>query len=208
MCANPDKCQSIILSRDGQQSFSISVQDNTILSDTAIKVLCVTLDNKLKFDKHVSSLSTKASSQINALKRMFNYFNENCCIFIFKSFPWSNFSYCSVPWMFCVKTKLNTMEKLQEGSLRSVFRDTTSPYDSLLKRRNYLSLSVYRKRCSSTKVYKYLNGLNPGYLNNLFRQSSTKYDREINVVLRSPNLTLSHTGSVPFDIMFQTVCFA
>ena len=69
MCANPDKFQSIILSRDGQQSLSISVQDNTILSDTTIKVLGVTLDNRLTFDKHVSTLCMKASRQINALKK-------------------------------------------------------------------------------------------------------------------------------------------
>ena len=50
MYANPDKFQSIILGRDGQQSLSISVQDNTILSDTTIKVLGVTLDNRLKFE--------------------------------------------------------------------------------------------------------------------------------------------------------------
>ena len=64
MCANPDKFQSTILNRDGQQSLSISVQDNTILSDTTINVLGVTLDNILKFDKHVSSLSIKTSRQM------------------------------------------------------------------------------------------------------------------------------------------------
>ena len=94
MCANPDKFQSIILSRDGQQSLSISVQDNTILSDTTIKVLGVTLDNRLKFDKHISTLCMKASRQINALKRISNYLDENCRILIFKSFISSNFNYC------------------------------------------------------------------------------------------------------------------
>ena len=96
MCANPDKFQSIILSRDGQQSLSISVQDNTILSDTTIKVLGVTLDNKLKYDKHVSTLCMKASRQIDALKRNSKYLDEDCRILIFKSFISSNFDYCPV----------------------------------------------------------------------------------------------------------------
>ena len=68
MCANPNKFQSIILSRDGQQLFSISGRDNTILSDTTVKVLGVTLDNRLNFDKYISSLCIKASRQIIALK--------------------------------------------------------------------------------------------------------------------------------------------
>ena len=133
MCANPDKFQSIILSRDGQQSLSISVQDNMILSDITIKLLGVTLDNRLKFDKHVSSLYIKASRQINVLKRISNYLDENCRILIFKSFISSNFSYCPASWMFCGKTNLTKLEKLEDGALRFASRDTTSPYDSFLE---------------------------------------------------------------------------
>ena len=39
MCVNTDKFQSIILNLDGKHTLSISVQDNTILSDTSITVL-------------------------------------------------------------------------------------------------------------------------------------------------------------------------
>ena len=53
MCANPHKFQSIILNWDGLQSLAISVQDYTIRSNPSIKVLGVTLDDKLKFDKHI-----------------------------------------------------------------------------------------------------------------------------------------------------------
>ena len=176
MCANPDKFQSIILSRDGQQSLSISVQDNTILSDTTIKVLGVTLDNRLKFDKHVSTLCMKASRQINALKRISKYLDENCRILIFKSFISSSFDYCPVSWMFCGKTNLNKLEKLQERVLRFVFRDTTSSYESLLERGNFLPFSAYRIRCLGIKTYKCFHGPNPDYLNNLFKQSSIKYN--------------------------------
>ena len=76
MCANPDKFQSIILDRDGKQSLSISVQDDTIFSDPSIKVLGIVLDNKLKFDEHVSQMCPKASRQINALKRISKYLDE------------------------------------------------------------------------------------------------------------------------------------
>ena len=117
---------------------------NTVLSDTTIKVLAVTLDNRLKFDKHVSSLCMKASRQINALKRISNYLDENCRILIFKSFISSNFSYCPVSWMFCGKTNLDKLEKLQKGHCGSFFEiQALSLYDSLLKRGNCLPLYVY-----------------------------------------------------------------
>ena len=142
MCANPDKFQSIILDRDGKQSLSISVQDNTIFSDPSIKILGIVLDNKLKFDEHVSQMWLKASRQINALKRISKYLDEKCRILVYKSFISSNFNYCPVSWMFCGKTNLNKLEKLQERALRFLFHDATSPYETLLERGNFLSLSV------------------------------------------------------------------
>ena len=60
VCANPDKFQSIILGRGSKKSLSLSVQDNTIRSDPSIKLLGVTLDDKLKFDEYVSEMCRKA----------------------------------------------------------------------------------------------------------------------------------------------------
>ena len=74
------------------------------------------------------------------------------------------------------KTNLNKLEKLQERALWFVFRDTTSSYESLLERGNFLPFFVYWIRCLSIETYKCCHGLNPDYLNNLFKQSSTKYN--------------------------------
>ena len=70
MCANPDTLQSIILNRDGMQSLAIFVQDYTIVSNSSNKVLGVTLDEKSKFDKHISKVCTNASRLINVFKRI------------------------------------------------------------------------------------------------------------------------------------------
>ena len=143
---------------------------------SSIKVLGVTLDDKLKFDKHISEMCTKASRQINALKGVSKYLDENCRIMIYKTFISSTFNYCPVSWMFCGKTNLNKLEKLQERALRFVFRDTTSSYENLLTRGYFLPLSQYRIRCLGIEVYKCFNGLNPDYLNNLFKQPCLKYE--------------------------------
>ena len=70
MNANADKFQCIALDRNGKIPLSISVQGRDIPSSDKIKVLGVTLDSKLRFDPHVSSICAKASIQINALKRL------------------------------------------------------------------------------------------------------------------------------------------
>ena len=57
MIANTDKFHSIIL---------------TIQSEQYVKLLGVTIDNKLNFEKHVSDLCRTASAQLNALFRFSN----------------------------------------------------------------------------------------------------------------------------------------
>ena len=69
----------MILNRDGKHySLSISLQDNTVLSDTSIKLLGVVLDERLEFDGQVSVMYLKASRQIDALKRVSKCLDEKC----------------------------------------------------------------------------------------------------------------------------------
>ena len=161
MCVNTDKFQSIILNRDGKHTLSISVQDNTVLSDTSITVLGVVLDDKLKFDEHVSVLCLKASRQINALNRVSKYLDEMCRIMVYKSF-------------------------IQERALRFVFCDAAASYEDLLERGNFLPLSVYRIRCLGIEVFKCFHGLNLAYLNDIFIQPSLKYNLRDSCRLEQP----------------------
>ena len=127
MDANPDKFQCISLDRFGRPPISVSVEGNTIPSSDGIEVLGVTLDKILQYNTHISNLCSKASTQINAMKRIGKYLNTDCRIAIYKSFISSNFSYCPVSWMFCGKRNSDKLEKLQERALRFVFSDYASP---------------------------------------------------------------------------------
>ena len=100
--------------------------------------------------------------------------------------------------MFCGKTNLDKSEKLQERALRFVFRDTTSSYESLLERGNFLPFSAYRIRCLGIETYKCFHGLNPGYLNNLFKQSSTKYNLRDSCRLEQPKFNTFSYGQRSF----------
>ena len=91
MDANPDEFHGISLDRFGRPPISISVEGYTIPSSDSIKVLGVTLDSNLQYDTHISNLCSKASVQINAMKRIGKYLNTDCRIAMYKSFISSNF---------------------------------------------------------------------------------------------------------------------
>ena len=59
-----------------------------------VKLLGITLDNNLKFDKHVSDIYSKANRKLNVLTRVVKSlpFKKRC--FLFKPFIESQFKYC------------------------------------------------------------------------------------------------------------------
>ena len=99
---------------------------------------------------------------------------------------------------FVVRQTSISWKSYKRGRCDSFFRDTTSPYDSLLKRGNFLPSSVHRIRCLGIEVYKCFRGLNPDYLNNLFKQSSTKYDMRDSCRLQQPKFNTFSYGQRSF----------
>ena len=84
--ANPDKFQSIISSQHRIDEFGISLNGHVITRGNTLKMLGVTLDDKLNFNEHVCNMCQRASCQINALKCSSNFLNEQCRMHVCKSF--------------------------------------------------------------------------------------------------------------------------
>ena len=141
MVANPEKFQSIILSRNGGVCTPISVKNNDLCPTNEIKVFGVTLDDRLNFKSHVDGICNRASRQINSFKRFSKYLKIDRRLSVYKNFIQSNFSYCPVAWLFCGRKNSNKLEKLQERALRIVFDAFSSSYEFLCERANTLPLS-------------------------------------------------------------------
>ena len=198
MDANPDKFQFIAMDRSGPIDLSISIDGNIIRSSDSMKVLGVTLDSKLNFDEHVSNICSKASAQINVLKRLSRYLNQNNRTKIYQSFITAKFTYCPAAWIFCGKQNSNKLERLQERALRFVFKDSKSSYDELLRRGNFLSLAALRLKFLAIEVYKSVNGLNPQYLNELFCLKDTNYNFRDSLKLKQDRFDTMKSGYKSF----------
>ena len=141
---------------------------------------------------------SKASVQINAMKRIAKYLNTDCRIAMYKSLISSNFSYCPVSWIFCGKGNSDKLEKLQERALRFIFSDYTSPYREMLKHGQFLSLSALRIRYLAIEMYKCVHGLNPPHLNELFKSKDTRYHLRDSNRLQQPEFQTGRYGFKSF----------
>ena len=117
---------------------------------------------------------------------------------MYKSFMSSNFSYCPVSWIFCGKPNSDKLEKLQERALLFVFSDYMSPYRELLKHGHFLSLSALRIRYLAVEMYKCVHGLNPPYLNELFKSKDTRYHFRDSNCLQQPEFQTVRYGFKSF----------
>ena len=72
MIVNRDKFQAIVVKGNNKikDSYSLNINQELINSENSVKLFGVEIDNKLSFEKHISTLVKKASNQLNAISRI------------------------------------------------------------------------------------------------------------------------------------------
>ena len=53
-----------------KDSYPLNINLEVINSENCVKLLGVEIDNKLSFEKHISTLGKKASNQLNTISRI------------------------------------------------------------------------------------------------------------------------------------------
>lgn len=176
MEANPSKFQAMVSSNTDLEITVDNARNSIIKSEPHVKLLGVFLDEKLSFDKHISHLVTKASRQLNCLKRIAYHFDVKLKLLLYKSFIISTFNYCPAVWHNCGATNTKKLEKVQMRALKFVYNDYSASYEDLLNRAKLTTLALSRIKVIALEVFKVINGLSPAYLTGTFRQSTSKYN--------------------------------
>ena len=74
MKSSTDKCHLIIVNN---QDNNIKIGNDIITSKTSVKLLGVTIDNKLNFNEHVDNICKKANNKLHALARIAKYLSPD-----------------------------------------------------------------------------------------------------------------------------------
>ncbi len=185
MQGNPSKFQCMFLkpltNKEEMPKF-IKVNGTNIPCEKEVKLLSITMDEKLKFDKDVNILCKKADRQINVMYSFKGVFDLKERQIIYNTCILSNFNYCPIIWHFCGTTCTKKIEATQERALLFIFNDKTSTYSSLLEKCNYTTLHIRRINAIASEVFKSLNNLNPNFINKMFQMKDITNDlRDSNI---------------------------
>ena len=112
MKANPSKFQFIVLKNcTTDADIELAISNEVMKPVSGVKLLGFTIDDKMYFDEHISSLCIKAARQTNALCGFVKHMPNDSRLNVYNAFIASIFNYCSIVWYYCSRRKHH-----QEGS--------------------------------------------------------------------------------------------
>ena len=132
MIQNPDKHQALVLGNINHETKLICANKSIPIANE-MKLLALTLDNKLKFDSHVATISRKVGGQVNALNRLKNILPCRTKETLYRAFILLHFTYCSQIWHHYGPRNTRKIERVNERALRYVYQDRETSYEKLLE---------------------------------------------------------------------------
>ena len=80
---------------------AVCVNNEEIKTVYDLELLGVTIDSKLNFSNHISSICQKASQRIGVLMRLRNLIPTKAKLVLFESVVLPYLTYCHLVWHFC-----------------------------------------------------------------------------------------------------------
>ena len=96
------------------------IENKRVRSISEVKVLCITIDDKLSFTTHIENLCSTESNRFRALARIRKFLSFEQAKRPTKAYIISTFTYCPLIWMFCSKTANTFINKIHKRSLRVI----------------------------------------------------------------------------------------
>ena len=155
---------------------SIQIEGEIISNSTEEKLLGITFDSTLSFDKHVSKLCKQANKKIHALARVSKYMSQSKRKLIMNAFIKSQFGYCPLVWMFHSRGLNNRINKIHERALRLVYNDSQSTFADLLTKDNSVSIHDRNLQILATEIYKLKLNESPRIIESIFKEKNIGYE--------------------------------
>ena len=157
----------------------INVKESPISNEKTVKLLGVTVDNKLSFESHLNFVCKKVSQKLHALARVSKFISKKKLKVVMKAFIMSQFSYCPLASMCHSRTSNIKINKLHERTLRFVYDDRQSTIEYLLNIDKSVTIHHKNLQVLATELYKVHHGLAPELMNDIFKKINvTQYFRK------------------------------
>jgi hypothetical protein len=105
-----------------------TVEKHNVEISNEIKILGVTVDDKLNVGVHISNVCKNSSKRVGVLMRLRNMIPMYAKLQIHKSAIMPHLTYCHLIWHFCRASDCRKLKRIQERALRAVYCDDIRLY--------------------------------------------------------------------------------
>jgi len=190
LVVNYKKSHFMIIGSKNSCNFKVSINNNSIIKTSEIKILGVIFDDLLKFDSHINARALKASKFLRIFSKLRYFMPLFSLNLIFKAIvlPQMTTNGCEV-WGYTYQTYLKKLEVLQNRMATvltfSISCDSSVPIFAKLKWFKLVDVITI----NSTKfIFKAINGMQCEVTNGLFSflpKRRTRSDNELYLELKT-----------------------
>ena len=126
-----------------------------------MKLLGITIDEKLTFTKHIANICSLANNRLRALTRIRRYLSKEQTKYLSEAYIISAFKYCPLIWMFCNKTSNNQIDEMHKRSLCLVYEMHDANVEDMLLKDNSWNVHESNIPTLLIEIYKSINNLSP-----------------------------------------------
>ena len=96
MTVNADKFQVLLIDKRKQDHTNkiVQIEEQSIKAVSLVELLGIQIDDKLKFNQHISKICNCAANQLNAMTRLRNSMTSRVKEALINGYFISNFNYC------------------------------------------------------------------------------------------------------------------
>ena len=152
MTLNTSKTKSILITtqqkfhRLNDHSLDVMINGKLIEQVQHAKLLGVTLDCHLTWEKHIDNICSIVNRRLSLLRRIKPFLNHHCALRFFNSCIHNLFIYCSSAWGNCSNFLLSRLLLLQKGAARLLLdADFSQPSVSLFSKLKWLPVFDLKK---------------------------------------------------------------
>ena len=171
-----EKKSHFILSGHKFEHLHVNVGDAKIWESYSEKILGVIIDRDFKFKEYIETVISKAGSKLTALARLSHILPFSKMKLLLESFVKSQFSYCPLVWMFSNRELNSRIDKIQERSLRILYKDDISTFEELLEKDKAITVHDHNIQLLATEMYKVKNDIQPNVLSEFVTNREHNYN--------------------------------
>lgn len=183
---NGKKTQAMILGNSNEHDFELLVGSEQIEIRPILKILGVTLDNKLTYQAHITEMLKKFFAKVAALRRIKKLIPPHTMVSLYKTYVLPHLEYCS-PILLGISTTLKKkLENCNYYAIRTLLNlGNTVTYESCLTLADMEFLERRRTLQSISLFFKAHRLQGPAYISSFFSPRTCAYN------LRSSGLNVS-----------------